>query len=48
MSRVCGNCKYHGYLNAQDGYVCVNEDSEYFSDWTDNECGCMDWEQEEE
>lgn len=30
-----------------DGWVCVNSDSEYCTDWTDYDFVCPDWEEKE-
>lgn len=39
MNECCGTCKYHQFENITDGYVCVNDQSEYVTDWTDyNHC----------
>lgn len=44
--KVCGTCKYHQFENVDDGYVCVNGESEYLSDWTDFNHTCDCWEAE--
>lgn len=33
--RCCGTCAYHQFESVDDGFVCVNDESEYLSDWTD-------------
>lgn len=43
--QVCGTCKYHEYEHVSDGWVCVNDDSEYVADWTDFNHTCPDWEE---
>lgn len=43
----CGTCKYHGYEHTSKGWVCENEESDYFSDWTEYEDGCEEWEGKE-
>ena len=40
----CGTCKWHQHENITDGWVCVNGDSEYCTDFTDYEHSCPDWE----
>lgn len=40
----CGTCKWHEHENIDDGWVCVNEDSIYYSDWTEYNDSCIDWE----
>lgn len=44
----CGNCKWHKYETASQGWVCCNSDSEYVADWTDYEHTCDQWEEREE
>ncbi|MDL2219196.1 hypothetical protein LJC04_02490 [Ruminococcaceae bacterium OttesenSCG-928-O06] len=44
MNECCGTCKYH-HENIDDGWVCDNSDSEYYTDWTDHEHGCDMWEE---
>lgn len=40
----CGNCKWHEHENISDGWVCVNNDSEYVADWTDYDFCCEQYE----
>ena len=40
----CGTCKWHLHENVDDGWVCVNGDSEYCTDFTDYDHTCPDWE----
>lgn len=42
--KVCGTCKYHQFEDISDGWVCVNNESEYVSDWTEFNHTCPDWE----
>jgi len=45
--QICGCCKWH--KRTESGYwVCVNNESEYCSDWTGYDDSCIDWEAEEE
>lgn len=43
--KICGNCKYHQFENIDNGWVCVNSDSEYCADWTEYNDTCVDWEE---
>ncbi len=42
--KCCGTCKYHEFENINDGYVCVNDKSENFADWTEYNDSCEEWE----
>lgn len=42
--KVCGTCKYHQFESVDEGYVCVNGESEYLSDWTEYGHSCSEWE----
>lgn len=42
--RCCGTCRYHYHETIDDGWVCVNSDSEYYTDFTDYDHTCPDWE----
>ena len=48
MKQCCGTCKYHQFENVNDGYVCVNSDSEYCADWTEYSDFCEEWEERDE
>ena len=39
----CENCRYYEHEDIDDGYVCVNSDSEYCSDWVEAEHCCEGW-----
>lgn len=43
MNQCCGTCKWHSFENISDGWVCVNNDSDYCSDWTEYEDSCEEW-----
>lgn len=43
--KCCGTCKWHEYEDIDNGWVCVNVDSEYCSDWTEYGHCCSDWEE---
>lgn len=45
--KCCGTCKYHQHENIDDGWVCVNSDSEYVADWTEYNDWCGEWEERE-
>ncbi|WP_251315848.1 hypothetical protein [Flintibacter muris] len=42
--RCCGTCKWHQYDDSGDDLVCANSGSEYWTDYTDYEDGCEEWE----
>ena len=42
--RCCGTCKWHQYDDSGDDFVCANTGSEYWTDYTDYEDGCEEWE----
>ena len=42
--RCCGTCKYHKHEDIDDGWVCVNDRSDYLADWTEDDDGCERWE----
>ena len=48
MKKCCGTCKWHSHEDISDGYVCVNDESEYCTDWTDYDHCCEDWEGRDE
>ena len=43
--KCCGTCKHHYYGGEDHGYVCLNKDSEYFTDETEYSHSCDDWEE---
>lgn len=45
IDKCCGTCKYHEHENIDDGWMCVNQDSEYVADWTDYDHSCEDYEE---
>lgn len=45
INKCCGTCKYHEHENVDDGWVCVNQDSEYVADWTDYDHCCEEYEE---
>lgn len=42
MNGCCGTCKY-GHYDKMQGYVCVNDESEYVADFVEYEHWCEDW-----
>ena len=41
----CGNCRYHRADKSVYGaWHCTNDQSEYYSDWTEYEDCCDEWE----
>lgn len=40
---ICGTCRYH--RNDGTDWVCINQDSEYYSDWTEYGDQCEEWEE---
>lgn len=45
MREICGECKWHKYEEIDRGYVCVNADSPYCTEWTDYSDSCREFEQ---
>ena len=43
----CGTCRYHFHESVDDGWVCVNDASEYVTDWTDFDFCCDEYEERE-
>lgn len=46
MKQCCGTCKYGNYDPMKD-CVCVNIDSEYFTDFVEYDHTCEDWEEKD-
>jgi hypothetical protein len=44
MSECCGTCCWHEHENEHDEFVCTNQESEYYSDYTYYEFSCDDYE----
>lgn len=42
----CGNCKHADY-DSEQGYICLNDNSEYLSDFVEHDHWCSDYEEEE-
>lgn len=45
--KCCRTCQWHEHESIDDGYVCVNADSEHCTDLTENEDCCEEWEENE-
>ena len=43
LDRKCENCLYYEHEDIDDGYVCVNDDSDYCTDWVEPDFSCIDW-----
>lgn len=41
--KCCATCKYGEYDETQ-GYVCVNDESEYVADFVEGSHACIDYE----
>ena len=48
MNRKCENCRYYEHEDIDDGYVCVNDNSEYCTDWVEPEHCCEEWSEEDD
>jgi len=46
--RICGTCRWHCKYRNADNWVCVNRESDYYTDFTDYEDSCEDWERRRE
>lgn len=42
---ICGNCKYHVFEDVDQGWVCVNSDSDCCASWTEFCDSCPDYEE---
>lgn len=43
-SEACGTCRYHQHESIDDGWVCVNDESDNCADWTEYNDSCEMWE----
>lgn len=41
----CGICEYHVFSQEDGDYICVNPNSEYYSDFTNYESCCEEYEE---
>lgn len=46
MKQCCGTCEYGSY-DPMQGYVCVNSNSEYCTDFVEYDHTCEDWEEKD-
>jgi len=42
--KCCGTCKYHCFEDIGNGYICVNDKSEYVADYREYEDYCNEYE----
>lgn len=47
MDRCCGSCIYSSY-DSDNGYMCVNDESEYCTDFVEGEFCCIDFQEKEQ
>lgn len=45
MKECCGTCKYHTQDICAEDFVCVNDRSEEFANWTDCDYVCDEYEE---
>lgn len=43
----CGTCKYHCYDNTGDAWMCGNNSSTEYADYTPYKYTCEEWEEKE-
>lgn len=48
MDKCCGTCAYHRYDREMEEWLCRNDESENYADYTDYNDSCIDWEEREE
>lgn len=39
----CGTCRWHR-KDIEGDWVCMNDESDYFTDWTEYDYHCEEWE----
>lgn len=44
----CGACNWHVHEDIDDGFICANDTSPKFADWTEDDDSCEAWEGAEE
>ena len=42
---ICGKCKYHRTADCKEDWICTNEDSEYYADYTEYTDKCEEFEE---
>lgn len=45
MKECCATCAFHEFESIDDGFVCVNSESDYCADWTDSDFCCDAYEE---
>lgn len=45
--KTCRTCHWHQFEPIDRGFVCVNADSNYCAEWTEEEDSCERWEGKE-
>ena len=43
--KYCNTCRWHTHEDIDDGYICVNDASTNFADWTEDDDSCEAWEE---
>ncbi len=43
--RICGECKWYQHEDIDDGWVCINSDSEHCTNWCDYDDSCEEFEE---
>ena len=43
--KVCGTCKYHHFSDVTNEWICMNEESENYADYTEYGDSCEEWEE---
>lgn len=43
-AKCCGTCKWHEHEDIDDGWVCVNAESDNCAAWTEYGDSCEEWE----
>ncbi len=44
-TKCCGTCKWHIRETTYGEFVCDNSESDVYSDWTDYDHCCEEWEE---
>ena len=47
LERCCGTCRYWELEEIDVGHVCVNDRSEYCTEWVEEDDVCLKWEERE-
>ena len=42
-NKICGTCYWHQYEYINSDWRCVNDSSDYCTDWTDYDDTCDEW-----